>query len=119
MLKAYKLSHDAESACSELYPSSQTNDESDACRHFVWAALLQNELGTEFASEVLVAHELNPKQPQNQLEMDMHNNKLGREIGQKLNAAKNFSTEKALNAFQENLKAGKIVVIRKGGGSKK
>jgi hypothetical protein len=36
-LKAWSLSRDAEKACKTIIPTRNTNDESDACRHFVWA----------------------------------------------------------------------------------
>lgn len=98
-LKAYKLSLDAESSCLDIYASSQINDESDACRHYIWAATLYNEFGHQYAEEVLIAHELNPKQPSNQLNMDITNNKLGLESGKKLVGNKSFSSENVVKSF--------------------
>ena len=53
MLTAYKLSWKAEKLCSSLFISSQTNDASDACRHFIWAALLYKKYGIDFSTQVL------------------------------------------------------------------
>ena len=40
MLWAYKINWEAETLCLTLFEASLTNDASDACRHFVGAALL-------------------------------------------------------------------------------
>lgn len=76
MLSAYNLTWIAEKLCLRIYPSSQTNNESDACRHFVWAALLYKEFGIELSSNILNAHEQDPKQPQIEKSMDLANNRL-------------------------------------------
>lgn len=47
------------------------DDESDAFRHFVWAALLTKELGKARAKEFLDAHETDPDQPHIERQMDL------------------------------------------------
>lgn len=59
-----QLSWRAEKVCSQLFRASRTNDESDACRHFVWASLLTREFGIEFANQVLNAHEQDGREPE-------------------------------------------------------
>lgn len=76
-LKAYWLSWRAEAACESVYLYSDTNDESDACRHFVWAALLNAEYGQTRSSELLDAHENNPEEPNDEKAMDLANNRRG------------------------------------------
>jgi hypothetical protein len=76
-IKAYKLSWDSEKICLKQFPSSRTNDESDACRHFVWSILLAKDLGFDFAEKILNSHENNPKEPENERAMDLFNNRFG------------------------------------------
>ncbi len=110
---AYRLSLRAEKLCQKLYQSSSTNDESDACRHFVWAALLQDEFGAEFSNKVLNAHEQDPKQPLNEKSMDLANNRQGLLSVEELKKAKKFSDDSILESFQKNLAAGRLIVLKK------
>lgn len=111
MLQAYKLSWKAESICSELYLTSQTNDESDACRHFTWAALLTKNLGRDFAEKVLDAHEQEPNQLEEQKAMDMANNRRGISIAEKMIEKTMFSEQELINYFKKELKAGHLSVL--------
>lgn len=113
MLEAYKLSWDTELLCSTIYKVSDTNDESDACRHFVWSSLLTNKLGEEFAQTVLDAHESEPLQPQEQKSMDTANNRLGVLAALKMIKNKKFSNEAVLEEFQQHLKSKKLIVLDK------
>ena len=54
------------------------NDESDAFRHAVWSALMTRDIGEILAEEFATNHEINSD------EMDLHNNKIGREIAKDL-----------------------------------
>jgi hypothetical protein len=84
MLKSYQLSHTAEGICKQKFPTSATNDESDACRHFVWAGLLTHAFGRAFAEEVLFAHEQEPTQPGEERAMDLANNQRGISLTEEL-----------------------------------
>ena len=111
MLKAYKLTRKAEKLCLILYKTSQTNDESDACRHFVWSALLYNEFGLKFSKKVLNAHEKDPKQPLQEKTMDLANNRLALAEAKKLKKKKNLNNESLLKSFQKNLKLKKLIIL--------
>lgn len=93
--------------------SAKTPGLRDACRHFVWAALLVKEFGVEFSSKVLNAHERDPKQPENQRRMDLTNNKLGQAKAELLLKQKRFSEEEIIKEFEKSLNNGGIVVLKK------
>ena len=117
VLQAYQLSWKAEKLCSQLYRTGETNDESDACRHFVWSALLYKEFGTDFSGQVLNAHEQDAKQPEPEKAMDLANNRLGQIVAEKLVREKKFKEENLLNVFKDNLNQGRLIVLRKRGGN--
>ena len=109
--KAYQLSWDSEKACNSIFNKSKTNDESDACRHYVWAVLLAKNLGHEFAEKILTAHENNPESPPEERAMDLSNNRLGLIDYQNIKKV-NWTTEEVLNLFKTNLKNNKIIVLK-------
>ncbi len=74
-LKAYKISWQAEKSCLSIYYKSQTNDESDACRNYLWSFELAKEIGLENAKKILDAHENNPMQDLKEKKMDLENNR--------------------------------------------
>lgn len=110
-LKAYKSSWEAEKICLEIYPLSDVNDESDACRHYVWSILMARDIDEKNAETVLNAHENNSKEPKNQRAMDLANNRLGL-----LNFSKNrkgFSTaDEIKKSFLEELSKNKFIIIK-------
>lgn len=61
-LTVYRQMRTAETATLRNFPDQNVNDESDAFRHFVWAALLTKELGRSKAKQFLEAHENDPDQ---------------------------------------------------------
>lgn len=119
MLIAYKKSWQAESLCRDLYPTSGTNDESDACRHFVWAALLFKEFGRDFSEKILYAHEQEPTQPEAEKAMDLANNQRGVSMGELLIKQKLFTEKRVIEEFSRQLKEKKIVVLNKKNEAKK
>ena len=110
-LKAYNLSRSAEKICKKIFLTSDVNDESDACRHFVWAGLLRKELGVSTAKKVLRAHEEEPDQPKQEMDMDSANNNLGILNAERMIKKELFSEEQTLNDFVKELKAGHLIVI--------
>lgn len=112
-LKAYNLSWEAEKICSKLYFSSQTNDESDACRHYVWAHLLTESFGRELAEKFLYAHENEPAQPPDEKAMDLANNNRGVSQAESRLKEKKFNRANILEDFKKDFKSGKIVVLKK------
>ncbi len=109
MLKAYKLSRKAEKLCLTLYKASKANDASDACRHFIWSALLYKEFGSKLSSEILNAHEKNINQASQEKAMDLANNRLGLIEAQNL---KKINEESILKSFQKNLKSKNLIILK-------
>lgn len=110
---AYWLSWRAESICKGEYHVSDTNDESDACRHFIWAALLNTQFGAKLTSEILDAHEQNPDQPEEEKSMDLANNRRGLIVSSELIKDKKYDEGIFLKQFLTDLRSGKIVVLKR------
>ncbi len=111
-LNAYKLSWSAEKLCLKIYPASRTNDESDACRHYIWAFLLIKEFNLDFTQKILEAHESKPKEPEEERKMDIFNNTLAINIFKNLGKNKNLSEEEILRSFKDQLKNKKLMIIK-------
>lgn len=109
-LKAYQLSWRAETLCSKLFVVSNTNDESDACRHFVWAGLMVRDLESPFAEQVLNAHEEAARQPEEERAMDLANNRLGLLVFKE--SPKAASDAEILQSFREQLRKRKLVILK-------
>jgi hypothetical protein len=112
-LEAYRLSHSAESICSSEYKYSGLNDESDACRHFVWAVLLDKSLGSETSEQILDAHETNSGEPENEKAMDLANNRRGLIAAKKFDSSKEGWQSSIIKQFKDDLNSGRIVVLKK------
>lgn len=102
----------AESGCESLFGSNNINDESDACRHFLWAALLTRELGPDIAQKFLIAHEQEPTQPEKEKSMDLANNRVGMDFAKKLKNSNEFSVEIVLKGFSESLKKNELIILK-------
>lgn len=111
-LKGYLDSLRAEKICLSIYPASRTNDESDACRHFQWAALMADDIGKVNAEKILTAHENNPREPTEEREMDLANNKLGLSSYLALKKQGTLSDKALTDAFKKYLHDGKFVIIK-------
>lgn len=61
----------------KIFKKANRKDESDAFRHFVWSALLANELGVKKARIFLNAHEEDSTQSNQEKKMDIQNNSEG------------------------------------------
>jgi hypothetical protein len=109
-LKAYKLTWEAESLCKEIYAKSRLDDESDACRHYVWAFLLSKEFGVKNAETILDAHESTPSEPEDKKAMDLANNRLGLIKFSKFKPSE-INSKAIMNSFKENLKANKFIIL--------
>lgn len=62
---------------------SDDSDESDAFRHATWSALLTRDIGEQLAEKFITNHETLPHSEPT-TKMDLHNNKIGRDIGKRL-----------------------------------
>jgi len=112
MVQAYKLSWKAEDLCNKIYLSSRLNDESDACRHFVWSSLLVNDVGEDFSKRVLNAHEQAKDQPEDQKEMDSHNNEVGLKAAKSMIKSKTFFEDRLLGEFEKHLKKKDFIILK-------
>ena len=110
-LKAYKLTWTAESLCKEMYSYSDLNDETDACRHYIWAFLLSKEVNIKNAEAILSAHENNQLEPKNERSMDLANNRLG-QIDYEKSKDKDLNNKFITELFKENLKNNKLVILK-------
>lgn len=110
--QVYMAKYKAESVCQDLFGQNQTNDESDACRHFVWAGLNTKELGSKDAQKFLNAHEQEPTQPEKEKAMDLANNRAGVLIAEELIKNNKFSIEELIQRFQKTLDAGELIVLK-------
>ena len=114
MLKAYQMRWSSEFLCLDIFKESGLNDESDACRHFVWATLLYKDLGLNLSQKVLSAHEDNKNQPEEQKSMDLANNRLGLTVAINLKKKNKLNKKEIVKSFQKNLKQGNFVVLTPG-----
>ncbi len=110
-LEAYYESWNAEKICLSIYPVSDVNDESDACRHYVWSILLNKTIGDKNAELVLNAHENHAREQKDQQAMDLANNRLGLLNYQKFKH-KLKTNEEIKMSFLEELKSGKLVILK-------
>lgn len=112
--KAYWLSWRAESACKSIYKRSDTNDESDACRHFMWAVFLNQDFGEKTSMKILDAHEQNDSQPESEKAMDLANNRRGILISTEIIAKSKKVTEADfLEQFKKDIIDGKLIVLKR------
>jgi hypothetical protein len=110
----YKQKNIAEKSTSRYFPDQNLNDESDAFRHFLWAALLTKELSKVRAKEFLDAHEADPDQPDIERQMDMHNNSRGQAAAESLLKEKRWSQKNIEAQGLEELRAHRLQVLKPG-----
>ncbi len=70
----------ARAATAETGLPGMHNGEADAFRHAYWNALMTSRAGPEFAEALATAHETGSTNPPGEVEMDLHNNAVGRRI---------------------------------------
>jgi hypothetical protein len=113
-LTVYKQKKIAEKSTSLRFPDQNLNDDSDAYRHFLWAALLTRELGRARAKEFLDAHETDADQPDIERQMDVHNNSRGQTAAETLINQKRWSKESIEAKGLEELRSKFLQVIKPG-----
>ena len=94
------------------FPEQNLNDESDAFRHFIWSGLLTKELGKKMAKKFLDAHEENRLQKLSEKEMDIFNNKSGRDSAETLIKDKKWSLKNLEREGLQALKLKKLKVLQ-------
>lgn len=111
-VQAYLLSWKAEKTCLSIYSKSKTNDESDACRHFVWSILLAKEFGADTAEKILNAHENNSLEPEEERAMDLSNNRLGLLNFQRLSKSNKFEDADIIDLFKTRLSEKSLIILK-------
>lgn len=96
----------ASAAAAESGLSGLHNGEGDAFRHAYWNALMTSRVGPEFAEALATAHETGSTNPANEVQMDLFNNAVGRQIALEHPGA----TDEELKGFvMEALRAGRLM----------
>lgn len=102
----------SESATKRRFGYDGENDESDAFRHFVWAALLSKELGPDRAKEFLDAHESAESISSAERGMDLANNRAGLYAADKLKRENKLTIANIEDAAIQALKEGSLVILK-------
>jgi hypothetical protein len=111
-LLGYKDALAVESLCASKFGKSRTNDESDACRHFMWAGIMSDHIGRENAANFLNAHEDYPDNPPDEKKMDLLNNATGMQEAESLKKSKSFTRDALEKRFDEDLAKGQLSVLK-------
>ncbi len=112
-VKVYQAKQKADDLNLKVFKNQGRNDESDAFRHFVWAALVTNELGALKATEFLNAHEEEDSQPPREKEMDIINNKFGVDyIVEQSKLGKSVDLDQIEKVALEKLKSHELKVLK-------
>jgi len=83
LIKAGFDKEDAYTWTEKLYGGNGADDESDAFRHAFWNAIMVRDVG-DFGETIASNHELNDPGTPGSNDMDLWNNRIGREIGKEL-----------------------------------
>lgn len=97
---------DAVSETERLFGYNGRNDQSDAFRHCYWSALIAKRVSYYDAIKFTTLHEMRPGNDLAEKRMDLHNNKIGAQIGRRGGSAKVIS-DKCYKA----LKQGKLTYL--------
>lgn len=111
-LQAFYMSYKADLLCAGIFDKSGWNDESDACRHFLWAAFMTEGFGQEFTLSLLNAHEQIKNNPPEEKAMDEANNRYGILKATDLIGKKEFSDDKILKEFEKALEKSELSVLK-------
>lgn len=101
----------AEQRGESAYPKSKPNGESDALRHFAWAALLTRDIGEDKAYIFLHAHETTLGQSPAEKSMDDFNNKQGISSANALLKNSRFSNDEIFEFGKKQISDGKLKVL--------
>lgn len=80
------------------------NDETDAFRHCVWSGLISKRISHQESMKFTTLHESNAQNSYAEKSMDLHNNKIGADIGQRSGSEKNIFEECYKELKNGNLK---------------
>ena len=92
-IKIENAKHIALSKTAELFHEGKRNTVADAYRHCLWSALMARDIGEAKAREFSTWHESKTGNPFSEWQMDLHNNRVGLEIGSRAPWSDNGNVE--------------------------
>lgn len=113
-LVVYKQKDIAQGFISKHFKVDRPDSESDAIRHFTWAALLTKELGPELAQKFLDAHEAGLPASDQGRAMDLANNRAGILAAELLKRRTQCTLEGIESEAMKALTTKKLVVLKPG-----
>lgn len=113
-LIVYKQKDVAQGLVAKHFRVDRPDSESDAVRHFTWAALLAKELGPEMAKKYLDAHEAGLSTSDEGRAMDLANNHAGVLAAESLKKRNLCTLEEIERDAMKALKAKKLVILKPG-----
>lgn len=75
--------------------------------------MINREIGREKASAFLLAHEQDNLQEESSKKMDLHNNKKGQEVAERLIRNGNYDENYLLKEFERNLEDNHLIVLKR------
>jgi hypothetical protein len=115
-MKVYQQKEKAVGMVKRLFHRNQSDDESDAARHFFWSALLTKELGAPLAKQFLDAHEAGNSKADPGTAMDLANDKVGLDAANNMIKSDKFTDRELEKEMWDDLKAKKLLVLDPTGG---
>ena len=84
---------DAERETEQRFGYNGRNDETDAFRHCMWSGLISKRISHSEALKFTTMHEMQDGNDFAEKSMDLHNNKVGAEIGQNVGSERSIADE--------------------------
>ncbi|GAB6112413.1 DUF6973 domain-containing protein [Desulfomicrobium salsuginis] len=84
---------DAERETEQRFGYNGRNDETDAFRHCMWSGLISKRISHSEAIKFTTMHEMQDGNDFAEKSMDLHNNKVGAEIGQNVGSERSIADE--------------------------
>lgn len=84
---------DAERETERRFGYNGRNDETDAFRHCMWSGLISKRISHSEALKFTTMHEMQDGNDFAEKSMDLHNNKVGAEIGQNVGSERSIADE--------------------------
>ncbi len=84
---------DAERETERRFGYNGRNDETDAFRHCMWSGLISKRISHSEAIKFTTMHEMQDGNDFAEKSMDLHNNKIGAEIGQNIGSERSIADE--------------------------
>lgn len=101
--EAYNKANDfSVEICGVAGEERHSRDEVDAIRHFIGASILSSELGAEYVTRLLTAHENRTEILNDENYMDINNNQLGIEFGPSIPYVETINKRKSKQGWRKH-----------------